>query len=428
MKHAQENFVVIHLSDKAVYTVIACKSACGQFIEIIAIGDAATDAFVEGQMVHPEKLISALKKSVNRAETMASMRIATALFCFGTPSMYSANVEGRVSVAHNEPVSNFTMVDALEKAKQSFMHPSHYLSQFELQLIWLDDNASPVKSAIGMTGIDELAARYHLMSVPQTLVNNLYNALRMHSVGVDALLFDGVAKATYALMADEKERGVLFVDIGYSSTNVCIYFGDVLILTACIGYGVDDITKTIADRWSVSYSEAVNLRRHSVTLAPKAEDTQNFDSTQEGGVILKSQLSFVAQQGYNQLFDEIDKVISEQNLTDLPLQVMVIAGEGSQTKDIILYLRKRYQLPVYLTNYNPKVVISTKQKKDEHIATLKQLIAEPSLQTALGAMIYHANEEIRHQKRVHTDDFDDDSYSVLRKIAKRCIDWIDERF
>lgn len=427
MKHAQENFVIIHLSDRAVYTVIACRSACGQFIEVIAIGDAKTDAFMQGQLTRPDKLILALKTSVNRAETMANMRIESALFCFGTPQMHSTNAEGRVDTEYSEPISSFDMVEALENAKQSFMQSTHYLSQFELQLIWLDDNKNPVKSAIGVTGVQTLYARYHLMSVPQILVKNLYNALRQHSVGVDALLFDGVAKATYALMENEKERGVLFVDIGHSATNVCIYFGDVLIFTACIGLGVDDITNAIADRWSLSYNEAVRLRRHSATLAPKAQDTQNFDSTSEGGVILKSHLSAVVQQGYDEIFDEIDRIQLEQGLAQLPLQVMVIAGEGSQIKDVIAYLKKRYRLPVYLTNRNPKIVISKKQKKDEHIVALGQMIAQPSLQTALGAMIYHANEDIRHQKRVHTDDFEDDE-SSLQKLWKRWVGWIDKRF
>lgn len=417
MKHSVENFVVIHLSTKAVYTVVARPNSNGG-MAVMAIGRANNDGFSHGKIVHRERLLDAISQSIQEAEEMANVRILSASLCFCTPSLQSVNGSGGTGIIGDE-IENADMVRTLTGAKHHFVSPEYHLSQFLPTMVELDDAYHEIKDPVGMRGVGQLQVHYHLMSVPKQFLNNLYGLFADVDVDIDCVIFDMIAGSQYALAPDEKKRGVIFVDIGADLTSVAIYKDNVLLMTRCIAIGGQAVTMDISTQFSVSMDEADKLKRECATLLADEVAKKDFLPTEGGGVVNCHRLAKVVQNRYNQLFDSIMAMLDNAELPKDCLEAgVVLAGGGSQMKDLVPYLRKRWQMPVGMVNTNMSFTIHGKELSDENIKLLNQLLLEQELQTSLGAMLYHISDEFMQYERVYEGKQEQDGSFLGGLIAR----------
>lgn len=420
MKNAPENFVVIHLSATEVRTVIACESACKTKTEIMAIGSAKCDSFYHGKIIHREKLVGAIKQSIRDAEEMANVRVMTAVICLASPELYSNNGLGEVYVL-GETIDNDHMARALSNVKKRGIPEKYYLAHFIPQMIWLDDASYTIKNAIGMTGVTKMSISYHLMSMPVQSLNNLYALFKSCNVLVDDIIFDMVAGAEYALIDDEKKRGVLFVDIGAKSTSVALYRENILVFSACLPVGGDDVTMDIAVELSLPVTEAERLKHYYASLQLKEEDKQSFIDiavNNYGGVVHRYRLSQITKARYDLIFDQIVGLLADQGLSKAFFEAgVVLAGEATQIRGMVPYLKKYWGVAVHMSNLNQRIVLNTKRLSDDQLVYLSGEIQRRTLQNALGAMMYSMNDEFRHQERIY-DDSEEVSSGVFARVGR----------
>lgn len=423
-----ENFVVIHLSASAVYTVVARPTARHDGMEVMAIGMALTDAFVGGKIAHRERLLVAVKKSIRDAEEMANVRIVTATLCLSTPTMRSVNTVGS-SVVAGERIENADMAEALTHAKKTSVAGDYYLTQFAPLMVWLDDEQHEVKDPVGMTGVRRLQVSYHLMSLPSHQLNNLYGLFADADVSIDHVIFGMVAGAQYSLLPDERKRGVIFIDIGADMTSVAVYKENVLLLSQCLAVGGQSVTMDISAELSVSMAEADVLKKQYASLMLDEVSKHDFlpTNTNGGGVINRYRLSQVVQARYHQIFDEVLSVLTQAGWPKEAFEAgVVLSGGGALMKDIVPYLRKQWMLPVGLANLNTHITIDAPHLSDVNIRLLSGMIQDRRLQTALGAMLYHLSDEFAHRERIQ-DDASESEPSTLDKLLawfEHLIAWI----
>lgn len=426
MKHSVENFVVIHLSTTAVYTVVARPNDRGG-MAIMAIGYAQNDGFAHGKIVHRERLLEAIKKSIHDAEEMANVRILSASLCFATPNMQGVNGGGNTGIV-GECIENADMIRTLAGAKHDYVPMDYYLAQFIPTMVELDDTHHEIKDPVGMRGVTQLSVHYHLMSVPTPFLSNMYELLRDAQVAVDYVIFDMIAGSHYALAPDEKKRGVIFVDIGADLTSVAIYKSDVLLMTRCIAMGGQAVTMDISTEFGVSMDEADKLKRNA-SLIVEDSTKREFLPSESGGVINVYQLSKTIQNRYNKLFDSIMAMLDNAELPKDCLEAgVVLAGGGSQMTDLMPYLRKRWQMSVGSVNTNLNFTIHSKELSDDNITLLSQMVQEQQLQTALGAMLYHISDEFEQHERIY-EGKEEESDSFFGRLAanfRAMINWFKE--
>lgn len=413
-----KNPVIVHLSAKAVRTVIACQSACKTKTEVMAVGYFETDSFVHGRIVHRENLIRAIQQSIMQAEEMANVRVNSVTVCLSSPEMFSDNGLGDVFLL-GEEISNEHMAQALGNAKRRFVPDKYFVEQFVQQMLWLDDEESPLKSAVGMKNVSKLTVGYHLMSLPVLPLNNLYNLMQESGHPAENVIFDMVAGAEYALMPDERERGVLFVDIGARSTHVCLYRQNILMFSACLPTGGMDVTLDIAAELSLTMADAERLKRHHTSLVLNEKDKQAFvdiGSGADAGVVHRYRLAQISKARYDAIFNEIGALLAEKGFTRSFVEAgVVLSGEGSQITGMVSYLKKSWQMRVHMTNHNDNIQIHSKRLSDADLAHLSSQINSRGFRVALGAMLYLNNSEFHHQQKIHEQGEQDTT--VLSKLG-----------
>ena len=215
-----ENLVVVHLSATAVYAVIG-NVVSAKDIRIMGIGQVKNSDFYQGQIKHRERLQSAIKQAIQEAEDTANCRVHSVWLTLSTPELLSKNSAGHASVEDNV-VRTTDMVQALSDAKKQDLPSNCYLMHCCQQGIYVDDQDSIVDDAIEMVASD-ITVMYHMMMLPVASRQNLQKLLQSCDVGVDHVVFDAVTSAEYGLIIEERQQGVCLVDIGASTTSICVY-------------------------------------------------------------------------------------------------------------------------------------------------------------------------------------------------------------
>lgn len=423
-----KKFAIVHLSANAVRV---CIGSVGEQktehetktqVELLAIGKADTKSFRAGGIIHRENLVNAIKNAVEMAEKMANHRIRSVEVCFSSPDLVGVNRGGQIDLNRSEVINEYHMYEVLKKAKGNVVTQT-YITEFFPQLIWLDDDNITFEDVLGMTNATGLKISYHLVGLPTSVVDDIYGIFADLNITVDRVTADMVAGSEYALIEDEKERGVLYVNIGSSTTNFCLYKQNLILASGCLKMGGDEITADLVSRFSVSHAEAERLKRHHARLVVSDDNKKNFidiQSDAENGVISEYLLSEIVSAHYNQLFDEIVKKLDASNLLGAFPAGVVLGGEGSQIKDIAPYLKRKWGTPTHLTNQSERVVLHDDCRYKSYEKQVAQALTERGFQMAFGTLLHHANKNRCYCDRIHLIPKENDGFfaRIKQKFSK----------
>lgn len=400
-----ENLVVIHLSASAVYAVIG-QVVSASDIRIMGVGQISNNDFFQGQIRHRERLKSAIRQAIQDAEDMANCRVHSVWLSLSTPELLSKNSAGNV-VIEDERVQTKDIVRALSLAKAKDMPNNYYLMHHCQQGIYVDDKEAMVDDAIGMYA-NNISVMYHLMMMPVASRQNIQRLLQECDVSIDHMLFDAVSSAEYSLISEEREQGVCLIDIGASTTSVCVYKENKLIFTGCVPQGGLMATMDISAELNISMIEAEKLKKRHGTVDVSSIDPGQFITVKPQGTtdevtVNVHNLAEIIEARYIEIFKAAFGQVVEAGLLDYIDRGVVLTGGGSSIKGMIPFSKKLLNLTVVLTNTHAGISAYHHGNDDETFKQLSSQVNERVLQTAFGALLYSQSEQFRHSEQSSPD-------------------------
>lgn len=401
MKQHENLVVVIHLSATAVYAVVACVISKDD-IQVRGMVKVNTNEFYQGRAVHSERLKKIINQAIYAVETMAHCRVYSIWLSFATPEMKSSNSHGKV-VIDEETVSVKHIVEALGKAKEQDIANDHYVMQYAQQGILIDDDDMMVNDAIG-TYADGINVMYHLLSLPVVTRQNMESLFRSTNVRVDHMVFDMVSMSAYALMPEEMKLGVCLLDIGYSTTNLCVYKEEKLLFAKCLPYGAVEVTMDISAELNLSMYEAERLKKRHGTVDTTQVDPAQFieiksNEDEDVKTISLHELALIIEARYQSILEQVLMALEQVGLIEHLTRGFVLAGGGSQMNGMVSFAKRYLQTPVVHTTLNKSITPEKRFDNEDNYAQLKSLIKERGFQVALGTLIYSQSEQFAHSQR-----------------------------
>ncbi|WP_201586416.1 cell division protein FtsA [Psychrobacter jeotgali] len=396
-----ENLVVVHLSATAVYAVIG-SVVSAKDIRIIGVGQVKNSDFYQGQIKHRERLQSAIKQAIQEAEDTANCRVHSVWLTLATPELLSKNSAGHVAV-EDDVVRAKDMVQALSNAKSKDLASDYYLMHCCQQGIYIDEQPTMIDDAIEMVA-NNITVLYHMMMMPVASRQNIQKLLQSCDVGIDHIVFDAVASAEYSLMPEERQQGVCLIDIGASTTSICVYKENKLIFTHCIARGSHEVTMDISADMGISMIEAEKLKKSHGTVDLNSVDPSAFHLFRPQGTgdevnVSLYNLAQIIEARYEQLFTEVVKHLHEAELLSYIDRGMVLAGGGSAIKGMVPFAKKLLRMPVVLTNTHPAISAYNHFDNDESFKQLSLQVQDRVYQTAFGTLLYSQSEQFRHSEQ-----------------------------
>ncbi len=396
-----ENLVVVHLSATAVYAVIG-SVVSAKDIRIMGVGQVKNNDFYQGQIKHRERLQSAIKQAIQEAEDTANCRVHSVWLTLATPELLSTNSAGQVEV-EDDVVRAQDMVQALSNAKSQDLPSNYYLMHCCQQGIYIDEQETMIDDAIEMMA-HKITVMYHMMMMPVASRQNIQKLLQSCDVGIDHIVFDAVTSAEYSLIAEEREHGVCLIDIGASTTSICVYKENKLIFTHCVASGSHEVTIDISADIGISMIEAEKLKKSHGSVDVNSVDPSAFFIFRPQGLsdeinINVYNLARIIEARYISIFTEVARQLHEADLIGYIERGIVLTGGGSTIKGMVPFAKRLLKMPVVLTNTHPAISAYSHFDNDEAFKQLNMQINDRAYHTAFGTLLYSQSEQFRHSEQ-----------------------------
>ena len=130
------------------------------------------------------------------------------------------------------------------------------------------DGQDGIKDPVSMTGV-RLEAEAHLVLGSTISIKNLTKCVSELGIGVEGLVYSGLAASESVLTATEKELGVVMVDIGGGTTSIAIWVDGSLSHSAVLPIGAKNITNDLAIGMRLGLDVAEEVKKHLGTSRMK---------------------------------------------------------------------------------------------------------------------------------------------------------------
>jgi len=341
--------VGLDVGSTKVCAVIAEANAAGG-LDVIGMGSAASRGLRKGVVVNIDSTVEAIKQAIGEAEGVASVEVASVYAGIAGGHIRGVNSRGVVAIAgRDREVSAADVARAVEAARAINLPPDREVIHVLPQTFAVDDQDS-VRDPIGMTGV-RLEVETHIVTGAMTSVQNVIRAVNRAGLTVQDIVLEPLASAEAVLLGEEKELGVVLVDIGGGTTDVALFREGAVWHTAILPLGGDHITNDIAVGLRTAASDAEGLKRRygcALTSLVAAEETVDVPSVggRKARQLSRQILSEIIQPRVEEVFTLIARDLARAGFRDAATAGVVVTGGTSILEGVPEVAERVFDLPV----------------------------------------------------------------------------------
>lgn len=346
---------------------------------VSGVGVTPSSGLKKGIVVNLTETIESVKRSLDQAEQDAQVAVDSVFVSVGGVHVQGLNRAGRTEIrSKTGEVGKEDISRALDDAK-SIQLPRDYEIIHMLTQGFTVDGQGHTKDPLGLVG-RRLSVNLHLVLNAAAALQNVVNAVNKVGVGVNGVVMQQLASAEAVLTEDEKELGVILLDIGGGTTDFAFYRLGSIWESAVLPMGGDLVTKDIAIGLKMTLEEAERLKKNQGTVFPERVDEEAVLEIREIGTGLPRSLLYrdlcrVIQARCREILLEVRKLVDGIHMRREMLTGVVLTGGGALLDGLAEQAEEILEMPA-------RVGYPMSMESE------KELAFDPSHATALGLVRY----------------------------------------
>ncbi|MCK5072144.1 MAG: cell division protein FtsA [Bacteriovoracaceae bacterium] len=378
--------VGLDIGTTKVCTIVGIENPGSEF-EIVGIGTNPSQGLKKGSVVNIDKTVSSISASLEEAKLMSGVKISSATIGIAGSHIYSFNSSGVVAVKGSEITEED--VNRVMEAAKAVIIPSDREVLHVLPQEFRVDNTSGIKNPVGMCGV-RLEAHVHIVTGSISLIQNLIKCAELAGVKVNNVILQPIASSGSVLSLEEKELGVVLVDVGGGTTDIAIWKDGSLIHSQIIPVGGNHFTNDLAVALKIPYMEAERVKiYHGSVLAETLDQSANITVQGLHGTrprdVQLSQVAAVLGARADELFGLIKNIIDERGLENDITGGCILTGGGALIKGIAELGEYILERPVKIGYPSP-------------FGGMTNIMQNPKYSTVLGLLLEAQKENTIHGK------------------------------
>lgn len=214
-------------------------------LEIIGKGTAPMKGTRRGNIINLDQAIDAVKKAVDEAEVMAGLQIESVYVGVSGDHIRSINSRGVISVMSKHKEISREDIDRVIEASKSIAIPGELELLHVIPREFIVDGQDGIHDPLGMTG-SRLEANVHIVTGARTHNQNVLTCVNKAGIAVKELVLEQLAGAEAVLTHDEREMGVLLIDLGAGTTDYAVFLEGNVVHTNVLPVGAGHFTSDIS--------------------------------------------------------------------------------------------------------------------------------------------------------------------------------------
>ena len=330
-------------------------------VKLLGIGTSPATGIKKGSITHRDQLIDEMDNALQEAQTMADLIVEKLSLGISGSHIRGINTQGAIAIGNNNgsnvPIQHeITDTDVhrvLDLAKAVSLPVDRDILHV-LPQEYVIDTMDSIKDPVGLTG-RRLEARVHLITVATTAATNLVSCAEELGVDVDGIVYQGLASSIATLGDDEKNLGVVCVDIGATTTDIIVYYEGGVRHTATLLIGAASITNDIAVMLQVGIEDAEKIKQtYGSAKASMSSPSLDFELPAQNGQIKRKvsehELSRYVEARMVEILQLIMREVSRADIKEKLTYGMVLTGGGSELKNLVGLAQETINMPVRVGN------------------------------------------------------------------------------
>ena len=367
-------------------TKIACfvgkKNEHGK-IEILSMGKSESLGVMSGVVSNIKQTIESIKLAIQETQSRVEGDLIIKNVNVGIAGQHIKSLQHRGIYTRNNSENEICQEDINALVKDMYklvINPGEEIIDV-LPQEYIVDNQQGIKDPIGMAGV-RLEANFHIITGHVANVQNIRRCIEHAGLNIKGIILEPIASADAVLSQEEKDEGVVLVDIGGGTTDVAIFYEGIIRHTAVIPFGGNVITDDIKEGCKIIRRHAENLKvRFGSAFASESKEHEvvcipGFRGKDPKEITLKN-LAKIIQSRMEDIIELVHYEIENSGYSKKVLAGIVLTGGGSQMKHLT-------QLFEYTTGFDTRIGYPT-----EHLASTNQLenLASPMFSTGIGLVL-----------------------------------------
>ena len=349
-------------------------------IEILGMGKSESVGVTRGVVSNIEKTVQSIRSAVEEAEVKSGVDINVVNVGIAGQHIKSLQHRGMITRDSIEDEINRDDVDQLiEDMYKLVMMPGEDIIHV-LPQDYIVDREPGIKDPIGMSGI-QLEGNFHIITGQIAAAKNIYKCINKAGLEVADLILDPLASSSSVLSEEEKEAGVVLVDIGGGTTDIAIFQDGIIRHTAVIPFGGNIITEDIKEGCTIMHRQAELLKvKFGAALSSTKQENEivcipGLRGRDPKEISVKN-LSSIINARMSEIIEHVYYEIKNSGFEKKLIGGIVVTGGGSQLKHIT-------QLFEYVTGMDARIGYP-----NEHLSSNTNLsVTSPLFATGVGLVI-----------------------------------------
>jgi cell division protein FtsA len=228
-------------------------------LEILGLGKSVSEGVIRGMVMNINSTVDAITKAMKEAELQAGVDVKVVNVGIAGQHIKSSMHRGSIMRATTDDEITPADVDRLTNDMYKTVMPYGSEIIHVMPQLYTVDYQEGIKDPVGMSGV-RLEADFHVITAQTNAINNINKCIIKSGLEIDKLILEPIASSLSVLSDEEKEAGVVLVDIGGGTTDVAVFHDNIIRHTAVIPFGGNVITNDIQQGCSVMMKQSELLK------------------------------------------------------------------------------------------------------------------------------------------------------------------------
>jgi len=257
--HKQDQIVVgLDIGTTKVCAIIASVDNQNG-INILGVGRATSEGLNRGVVVNIDKTVNAIKSAIEQAELASGIQVRSVNVGIAGDHIRSVRSKGVITITNKDNEITMRDVDRLLEDCQRIALPTDQQIIHVIPQDFVVDGQDGIKDPVGMSGM-RMEAEVQIITGLVSAAKNIYRCVERAGYEVADIILEPLASSYSILDDEEKEAGVVLVDVGGGTTDVAIFQDNTIRHTAVVAIAGKKVTDDIRVGLSILDDQAEQLK------------------------------------------------------------------------------------------------------------------------------------------------------------------------
>lgn len=411
MNHDDDVIVGLDIGTTKVCAIIGRVNEFGG-VDIVGVGVSPSRGLRKGVVVNIESTVNSVATAIEKAELMAGIEVKSVFAGIAGGHIEGINSRGVVAVSsRNKEITEIEVERVIDAAKALAL-PMEREVIHVIPQEFVIDNQDGIKDPVGMSGV-RLEAEVHIVTGAVASAQNIVKSVNRAGYTVNDIVLEPLASAMATLKDDERELGVILIDMGGGTTDVVIYLNGSIWHTSVLAMGGNHVTNDISIglRTPVIAAEEIK-RKWGIARSDLVAPDDMIEVPNVGGRnpsrMPRQILAEIIQPRMEEIFFLVKEDLDKKDFKDLLAGGIVLTGGASLLEGSDKIAEEVFNMPV-------RIGVPSR------ISGLVEEVTSPEFATGVGLVYYGVT-------ALPESFMENRGAGLFTNIKKRMANWLGEFF